>query len=236
MSTVDFESKSIKEKDQIIWQFYAYCYDAITKLDPYQEHLNKIINYLEASAGMIVLDAGCGIGNLEVLLEKTGAKITAVDYSQSMITRAKKKCPLIEFRHVDLNEPLSFQNNCFERIVCSNAMYTLRNPAFTVSEFFRTLKDGGKIVISNPTNNPNPLSILKSHITKKGIRSLIPVVIPLLFAGIFNALIVQNKNYHFLSERELISLLEDHDFNVCLAEPAYVDQNMLVVATKKSVP
>ena len=56
-----------------------------------------------------VLDVGCGAGRVSFLLAKNGAKVTGVDYSQSMINLAKKyqatqHLPNIEFIHGDLQQ------------------------------------------------------------------------------------------------------------------------------------
>jgi ubiquinone/menaquinone biosynthesis C-methylase UbiE len=229
------EQSSPIAKENLFWRLYATCYDTISKLDPYQELLRDIAHRLEIKKGDAVLDAGCGTGNLEALIGGSEVSIFAVDFSETMLARARMKYAyLADFNLLDLSKPLPFKEHTFDRIACCNTLYTLPNPEFTISEFSRTLRDNGRLVIATPISEPNPMAILKGHVKKRGIISILPLVLPLILVGIFNQFIVSNKTYHFLTSEELRNLLEDSGFHVSSIDLTYAKQDLLAVCQRRA--
>jgi len=51
-----------------------------------------------------ILDLGCGTGELEKLLKRTGIEFTGVDASAGMLREARKKCPGVKFVKADAAE------------------------------------------------------------------------------------------------------------------------------------
>jgi len=54
----------------------------------------EVLDKLELKGGEHILDAGCGTGNFEKLLQNKGLnniKVEALDFSQAMLKRAKQK-------------------------------------------------------------------------------------------------------------------------------------------------
>ncbi len=49
----------------------------------------------------------------------------------------------------DLNAPLPFANEQFDRVVCNLVVGHLDNPSFAISEFLRVLSLGGKLILTN---------------------------------------------------------------------------------------
>ncbi len=49
----------------------------------------------------------------------------------------------------DLNAPLPFANEQFDRVVCNLVVGHLDNASFTISEFLRVLSPGGKLILTN---------------------------------------------------------------------------------------
>ena len=228
------EQSSPIAKENLFWRLYATCYDTISKLDPYQELLRDIAHRLEIKKSDAVFDAGCGTGNLEPLIGGSGASVIAVDFSEAMLARAKKKYGyLADFRLLDLSKPLPFEGHSFDIIACCNTLYTLPDPKLTISEFSRISKSDGRLVIATPINRPSPLAILKDHVKKRGAISILPLVFPLILVGIFNQFIVSNKKYHFFTPEELRNLLEDNGFHVSSIDPTYAKQDLLAVCAKK---
>lgn len=151
----------------IFWDFYAFCYDGVRELRPYQEMLEEVIEALDLKPGMKVLDAGCGTGNLEELIAERypNVEVVAVDFSPAMLGRAKKKAVsrTIHFRELDLNQPLPFPANYFDRVVCVNTFYNLKDHKKTLGEFKRMLRMGGILVLTTSKKGNSPSAILRAH-------------------------------------------------------------------------
>lgn len=77
-----------------IWHLYALIYDQVNQSVLYQELLQQVVDQLEISPHLTILDAGTGTGNLEkffVQRKAAGLQIVAIDNNPGMLNRAKKK-------------------------------------------------------------------------------------------------------------------------------------------------
>lgn len=162
-----------KALSSIFWNFYAFCYDGVRKLKPYQEMLEEVLTELDLKPGMRVLDAGCGTGNLEVLIAERhpDVEVVAVDFSSAMLRRAWKKINSgnIVFAEADLNQPLLFPEKHFDRVVSVNALHALRDPLAAISGLSRLLKLNGKAVLVALKEQYRVPLILKAHQEAKGV-------------------------------------------------------------------
>ena len=65
--------------------------------------------------------------------------------------RFSKNSPILNCCYIlaDLDYPLPFKDNCFDKICCNLVISYLANPASSVKELFRVLKHRGKVVITS---------------------------------------------------------------------------------------
>jgi len=68
---------------------FAYIYDRLMKDVDYESIADFIC---EKISGELVLDLGCGTGNISTILAKRGYDVIGVDSSVDMLTIAKRKC------------------------------------------------------------------------------------------------------------------------------------------------
>ncbi|WP_411345983.1 class I SAM-dependent methyltransferase [Paenibacillus sp. WLX1005] len=109
-----------------------------------QPALRSLLPSLE---GKIVLDLGCGSGQLAVyLLEQGAAHITGTDISASMLGRAPQH-EQITYMQAPMEE-LDFPGNSFDVIVSSLALHYIEQYEPLMHKIAYWLKDGGKIVFS----------------------------------------------------------------------------------------
>jgi ubiquinone/menaquinone biosynthesis C-methylase UbiE len=139
------------------WGEYAYNYDALLALAPYRRMMWEVVQEVIAGDQETILDASCGTGNFEHILcgvvGKPIKKIIGVDSSHEMLDAAKDKNAGIEqvtFLGTDLNKKLLFKDNAFTQVVSINTLYAVESPEFTLSEFHRVLKPGGKLLHVTP--------------------------------------------------------------------------------------
>ncbi len=98
-----------------------------------------------------VLDIGCGVGFLSLLLAIMGYKVTAIDCSSSMLNEAKKMAKLykvdedIDFIQMDVDE-LNFNKEEFDIIVSRYAFWLFEKPEVVYEQCFDLLKKGGLLL------------------------------------------------------------------------------------------
>ena len=96
-----------------------------------------------------VLELGCGTGkNTEFLLSKT-KEITAVDFSEGMLAKAKTKFPSgdIKFIQADITKYWNFTDKTFDVLTCNLILEHIENLDFIFHEAFQKLNKGGKFFV-----------------------------------------------------------------------------------------
>ena len=121
--------------------------------------IREILSYMDIRPGDKILDLGTGTGVLlPFIAEKIGesGKITAVDYSEEMLKRARHKFsnlnPVPEFLNLDFeNENI---NGEFDKIILYCVYPHLHTPVETLKWLKKVnLKPGGRIYIAFPCDN-----------------------------------------------------------------------------------
>ncbi len=96
-----------------------------------------------------VLDIGCGPGFFSILLAQMGCEVTAVDYTENMLTEAKRNAAAygveIDFRKMDAQH-LDFPDETFDLVVSRNVLWNLEEPEQAYREWLRVLKSGGRLM------------------------------------------------------------------------------------------
>ena len=109
-----------------------------------------VYEYLKPEPGMKILDVGCGTGNFSLELARLGARVTGIDISEPMLTRARSKaqseCLAIDFRRADARR-LPFDDNAFDAVVSVTALEFVPDLREALTEAFRVLKPGGRLVV-----------------------------------------------------------------------------------------
>jgi ubiquinone/menaquinone biosynthesis C-methylase UbiE len=232
--------------DTNFWKKYFKVYDLLNELTPYQLLIRTICHYADVKKGDRVLDAGAGTGNLVVELEKIGAIVTALDYSREGLEIIRLKGSYASLVCADLTKPLDFGDNSFDKIVSNNTLYTIpkKDRPTLMKEFFRVLKPGGTIVLSNISTGFKPIRIyldhLKNELKYSSIWALSKKVlrlgIPTLKIFYYNEKIrKENKtgSYDFYRFGEQTEELKTAGFiNILPETRVYSDQALLVVAHK----
>lgn len=107
---------------------------------------------LAATAGERILDVGCGPGfYCAELLEEVGAdgSIIGLDSSPQMLALAARRCAghdQVEFREADATS-LPIEDASFDGAVCVQVLEYVPEVAAGLSELYRALRPGGRVVI-----------------------------------------------------------------------------------------
>ena len=100
--------------------------------------------------GLAVADVGCGTGRHAVRLAAAGARVTAVDFSEVMLQRARAKpgAEALTFIRHDLAKPLPLESAAFDRVFCCLVLDHIDELERFFLELRRLCRMDGCIVIS----------------------------------------------------------------------------------------
>lgn len=111
---------------------------------------SQVARVLGPGKNLRVLDAGCGPATLTRTLVELGHRVTAVDVSLEMLTRAKdvlrSKASEVDFLEADACY-LPLPSEHFDLVVSRYVLWTLPDPSRGVREWKRVLKPGGRLVV-----------------------------------------------------------------------------------------
>jgi malonyl-CoA O-methyltransferase len=112
-----------------------------------EKHIGALIGDV---AGLAVADIGCGTGRHALRLAAAGARVTAVDFSEAMMERARGKAGAesVTFVRHDLAEPLPFPDESFDRVLCCLVVDHIADLQRFFFELRRVCRRDGFIVIS----------------------------------------------------------------------------------------
>ncbi len=100
------------------------------------------LSFVPDGSGRTALDVGCREGTQSAWLEGRGYEVTSID-----IEKEYARCQV-----VDVDEGLPFPNESFDLIWCSEVIEHLASPEGFAHECERTLKPGGRLVLTPPNS------------------------------------------------------------------------------------
>lgn len=108
-------------------------------------------NLLGQVSGQRILDIGCGTGHIAKKMAKAGAKVFAFD-TPKMVALAQQSTEPVPITYIahDTTQPFPYENNFFDIITSTLVIMDIAAPQLVLNESGRTLKEGGKLIISIP--------------------------------------------------------------------------------------
>ena len=129
----NWTKKEQYNKDMVIWNYEA------------PQNTASLLNKHTIDKKINILDAGCGTGLVGKELKKYGySNLTGVDFSQSMLDLITPGIyHTIDL--IDLNEPLKYEDNTFDAIMCVGTFTYGHVKAHVLNEFIRIANYQGLI-------------------------------------------------------------------------------------------
>ena len=139
MSSKDYFEKVANQWDQMRKSFFS----------------NKVMEAALAAAnvqpGRLAADIGAGTGFITEGLIQKGLKVIAVDQSKAMLEEMKKKFAqfdTVEYR-IGQSSNLPIQDGTVDYIFANMYLHHVDLPLLAIEEMARTLKPGGKVVVTD---------------------------------------------------------------------------------------
>ena len=130
---------------------YGQCLALLDSLPYFRQYKERSYELLRLSAGMAVLEVGCGIGDDALRMAERvapGGKVVGVDASARMIAEARDRAaahPHLELHRADACQ-LPFPDASFARCRVDRTLQHIRHPEQALREIARVLKPGGLLL------------------------------------------------------------------------------------------
>jgi len=130
--------------------------------------MRGIAAFLGDLRGKRVLEMGCGLGHIAVLLARSGAKVTAFDISPiSVLAASRRACINGVEEGLDLvvaaGEELPFADESFDVVFGKGVLHHL-DVSVAAGELYRVLKPGGKAAFAEPMGMNPLLKFVRNYI------------------------------------------------------------------------
>ncbi len=158
------------------------------------------------SPGDRVLDSCCGTGDLAIACLRAGGRVTALDFSERMLERARKKSDEIEWVEGDALA-LPFADGSFDAGTVGFGVRNLEDLEKGLGELRRVLRPGGRLAILEITT---PRGLLRPFY-KLWLDGLVPLAGKLLPGGSAYTYLPASVR-RFPEAKELAALMESTGF------------------------
>lgn len=101
---------------------------------------------MAAKSGQTILDLAAGTGSSSIAFAGPGIKVIATDFSEGMLAEGRKRHPELDFRFADATK-LPFEKEAVDAVTISFGLRNVVDVPKALTEMFRVLKPGGRVVI-----------------------------------------------------------------------------------------
>ena len=224
---------------------YNPIYDFATgRLNRYRQLQERCVNKLELKDKERVLCVGVGTGNeiLHILKMNRNVNIVGVDYSNTALKKAYEKAlrlgKEIDAFIMDV-QCLQFEAESFDKVLCIHVMDFVEENDKVTNEILRVLKDGGRFVITYPSDKEGPrlavnlLSDSVRHSINSGkhrVRAILECLAQVVVGTVYMPLLFRKKRSY--SRSELEAMLTQSTTGDCQIEEDTVYQDFIVYGEK----
>lgn len=224
-----------KNKNALLWRIYSNFYDSLNYFTPYKRLMSELVDVANLDADENVLDLGAGTGNIIKYIEEPEVNLICVDYSEYMLSKARKKCSKCKFYKLDINtDKLPMPSNSMDKVISNNVIYNVEDLGKLFKEINRVLVRNGTFTFSNSIKN-NTWPIIKEHLLLSSFIDHVkfflhsPQFVAIMIINIF---IDKSGKFYFHKEAEIVDALKSNGFKVTSSEPCYGGVNIMIAAEK----
>lgn len=107
---------------------------------------SRVAKRVAPKSGQTILDLAAGTGSSSIAFAKPGVKVIASDFSEGMLAEGRKRHPELDFRFADATN-LPFEDKSVDAVTISFGLRNVVDVPKALTEMFRVLKPGGRVVI-----------------------------------------------------------------------------------------
>lgn len=121
---------------------------------------NSISKYIDDTAS--TLEVGCNIGTMTIeIAKRCSSKVVGIDLDPNVIAKAQERAASFELSNCEFMvasaTELPFGNGTFEQILLADVLEHVDDDSKVISECFRVMKPGGRLIINAPRPNYSTL-------------------------------------------------------------------------------
>ena len=159
----------------MFWDRIAHFYDLFENVyngKVYKGIGNAVANAIEPTD--CVLECACGTGAISKAIAAKCQTLTATDYSNKMLKKAKeklKKLDNVQFEWADITN-LDYDDCSFDKVVAGNVIHLLDDPLGALKELERVCRFGGQLIIPTYINmeKKGKINLFVRTLDKAGAR------------------------------------------------------------------
>lgn len=142
----------------------------------------EFVDRLNLKEGEVVLDVGCGIGGSAFYMVKEyGVKVVAIDLSSNMIKIGMERAEEMGISLLDVQFEVAdatkrvYPDNYFDVVYSRDTILHIKDKLDLFQRFYRCLKPGGRLLISDYACSPDEHSEqFKAYVKQRGYNLLSP--------------------------------------------------------------
>jgi 2-polyprenyl-3-methyl-5-hydroxy-6-metoxy-1,4-benzoquinol methylase len=161
------------------------------------ERVRQIIELI--GENKVVLDIGCGIGEIGELLIKNKNKVYGVDISPTAAKKAEKRGLIVKCGDIE-KERIPFKNNYFDIVLAAEVIEHIFDTDEFLKEIRKKLKKKGELIITTP----NLATLGRRLLLLLGENPLVETGLTKYSAG----------HIRYFVKNSLFKLLESHRFKI----------------------
>lgn len=142
---------SLKEEIRAYWSARAESFDQsfghAIKSDRELEAFQRLIRESFGPEPLDVLDLACGTGEITRALLSLKHRVTALDFSEAMLARARAKHGKAARILLGDAEHLLDDDASYDALITRHLVWTLTDPEGAFAEWFRVLRPGGRLLV-----------------------------------------------------------------------------------------
>jgi ubiquinone/menaquinone biosynthesis C-methylase UbiE len=160
---------SFKEFEHAGWRDAAGPYDAaFSRLTGLM--IPDLLDVLQVGEGTRFLDVACGPGHLAEAARRRGARAVGVDFSPSMVARARELFPGVDFREGDAETLAGLADGSFDTVGINFGVLHFGDPAAALAAARRVLRPGGRVAFTawRPPGEARAFAVVQGAIERYG--------------------------------------------------------------------